>query len=306
MTTTVRGISVEDRDGSINIDGIREFTVIYKVQSNDKRDGAITVLATPGIPNIGDQYQAGNESDNRVVVVNKQAAQVAGCPFEWTVTITCSNDIEVDPAEYLFKDNPLAKPAEISYGFQSRRIKVPGYFNNPNSPPTNKDWQQGIFMPNGEILEPQPEVEIDEPILTIRKNKAANQVSGQQFMELNNCVNSGPFQNAESRQLKLKIPHAVRQWHKNVGYYFEVTYSMAFRWETWDIQFMNIGSYYFVGGKPTNPWSTTALRATKEDKMGNPLLVGLTTNGDINTSGTLTRTRIRFFREIDFNSLGLL
>lgn len=305
MTTTIRGISVNNRDGSENLDGVRELTVEYKVESNDKRDGVLTALATAGIPNIGDIYQAGNESDAGMVVVNKQAAPVDNCPFEWTVTVTCSNDIEDDPVGFVYQDNPLAKPAEISYGFQTRRILIPGQYNNPVGPPSSHDWEQGIFAPNGELFDPQPEAEIDEPILTIKKNKSVAEVSGQDFMSLNNCVNADPFQNAEVRQLRLKIPQAIRQWHKSVGYYFEVTYTMAYRYETWDIQLLNQGTYYFAGGKPAATWSTTQNRLTKKDDAGNPLIVNLTTNGDINTTATPTFTRIRFFREINFGSLGL-
>ena len=304
MATTLRGVSVEGRDGSENLDGIKELTVVYKVQSNDKRDGQLTVLNTAGIPRIGDTYSVGNESNIALVVVNKQAAQVDGCPFEWTVTVTCSNDVGEDPTKNLYQDDPLNKPAEISYSFQTRRILVPGYYNNPSSPPVSKDWQKGIFMPNGELLDPQPEVEIDEPILTIKKNKAASEVSGQLFMTLSNCVNSDPFQNAERRQLRMKIPQAVRQWHKSIGYYWEVTYAMAFRYETWDIQLLNQGTYSWLGGKPADISEETPEVFT--DGHGNPKLVNLTANGDWNTSDTPTFTRIRYFREIPFSSLNIL
>lgn len=305
MTTTIRGISVEGRDGSINIDGIRECTVIYKVESNDKRDGQIAVLNTAGIPNIGDPYQAGNETDVSLVVVNKQAAQVDGCPFEWTVTVTCSNDVEEDPVGFVYQDNPLAKPAEISYGFQTRRIKIPGRFNNPIGPPSDHAWEQGIFAPNGELFDPPPEAEIDEPIINIKKNVPASMVNGSVFLTLNNCVNADPFQNAEVRQLRMKIPQANRQWHKSIGYYWEVTFSMAYRWETWDIQIANEGTYYFNGGLPANVWSSTTNRQYKH-VGGNPIVVGLSTNGDINTTATTTFTRIRYFREINFGSLGII
>lgn len=304
MTATVRGVSIESREGTIDVNGVKTYTVIFKVQTNDKRDGAAIVRVAPGIPSIGDTYSIGNDTDPTAVVIDKQVNQVQGCPFEWEVTVICSNDMEVDPAGFVYQDNPLAKPPDISYGIQTRRILVPGRFNNPIGPPADKGWQAGIYAPNGDLFEPQPETEIDEPIWTFKRNVAT--VSGPVMMALNNCVNADPFQGAEPRQLRLKIPTAVRQWHKSIGYYWEVTYTLIYRWETWDIQILNQGYYYWSGGKPTNVWSTTTLASVKRIANGELRLLNLTTNGDLNTGSTPTFTRIRFFREVNFGSLGIV
>ena len=301
MTATVIGISVDGRQGRVSNDATREYTVIYKVRTDDRADGPVTVTNAFGIPNIGDIFQPGNDLDAAAVVTNKTSSQ-GDSPYFWLVEVTYSTAI-ADPTVFT---NPLDAPAEISYGFQQRQILVPGYFNDPTAPPTNQAWEQGVFAPNGELFDPQPEAPLDEPVLTIKKNMAADDWNSAAQMALANCVNLTPWQNADARQLKLSAPQAERRYHNNVGYYWEVSRSIAFRWETWDIQLLNQGTFYWSSGKPTNPWSTTTTRLTKKDENGNVLMVNLTTNGAINTTSTPTFTRIRFFREVEFATLGLL
>lgn len=302
MTATVRGISVGGRDGGISQSGHRTFTLVYKVVTDDKRDGPATVRVALGIPSIGDTYSAGNDSDTSAVCVDKRVIEHDDSPFEWTVEC----EFTTDPGAYEPKqfDNPLLQPAELSFGFQERRILIPGQFNNPNSPPSSKDYEQGIFASNGELFDPQPEADIHEPIWYVKKN--VQTISYADFMALANCVNADYFQGAEPRQLRFKPPSAVRKWHKNVNYYWEVSYALAYRWETWDIQVLNQGSFYWSGGKPNNIWSTTQARKVQLDRSGNTVIVNLTTDGDINASATPNFTRIRFFREINFGSLNLL
>lgn len=301
MTCTVRGISLVGRTNSLDVSGVKEFQAIYKVTSDDKRDGPGQARVAFGVPQIGDTYSAGNDFDGSCVVVGKEVNDVDLC--EWEVVVTYSNDVpEGDPVGFTYQDNPLAKPAEIGYGFQNRRVLIPGRYNDPLGPPSDNTWQQGIFAPNGELFNPQPEIEISEPILTIKRN--VNPLPN--LLVLANCVNSDFFQGATPRQLKFNAPQAARQWHKSIGFFWEVSYSLVYRWETWDIQLLNQGTYYFSGGKPTSVWSTTQKRLTKEDVHGNPLIVNLTTNGDINTTATPTFTRLRVLREIPFSSLNLI
>lgn len=307
MTVTVRGIKKGGGvEGSQSIEQ-DEYTVIYYVVTDERRDGPRTIMTAFGIPNIGDTYVAGHDFDNAAVVIDKSARQRDDCPFEWDVTVTYSTAPESDPSAFA-QDNPLLQPAEISYGFQARRVLIPGSYNDPLGPPNDNAWQQGIFAPNGELFDPQPEWELYEPVLTIKRNLAS--ISGAAFMSLANCVNSDVYQNAQPRQLRMLAPTAVRKWHRNVppmgGFYWEATFAMAFRWETWDIQVLNQGTYYFTGGKPASVWSTTVARKTKTDDHGNPLIVNLSTNGDINTTTTPTFFRRRVAREISFSNLDLL
>src|SRR6185503_6714732 len=139
MSATVRGVSVEGRKGSRDEDHVREYSVVYKVVTDDL--------------------------DPAAVCVSKSADQ-GDSPWDWLVEATFSS--KVDNADAT--ENPLDEPADISYSFQQRRILVPGRFNDPAAPPYGGDWQAGIYAPNGELFNPQPEVEINEPVLRIKRN----------------------------------------------------------------------------------------------------------------------------------------
>jgi len=297
MAATVRGISVDGRQGSVNAKGERDYKVVYKVSTDNVNDGAKEVRQAFGVPQIGDVYSAGNDADTDAVVTNKSVSQ-SDSPWEWEVEITYSTVLEDEPEQPI---SPLAAAPKISYGAQTRRIMIPGYFDNAGSPPSSKDFDRGIVAPNGELFDPQPEMDITEPSLTIRRNIAT--VSGPALMALASTVNATAFFGADARQLKLSIPQVSSQWDKTIGDYWDITYTLTYKWDTWDIQLLNQGAYYWTGGKPADVTSTTPKVKTAS---GNPIIVNLTTDGDINTTDVPTYTRLRVYREIDFNGLGII
>lgn len=303
MAAEVRGIKAGGRQGSEDIES-REYSVVYLVTTDNRLDGPNIIMSAFGIPEIGNLYSAGNDSDVSAIVVGKSATPTDS-PWEWEVEVTYNTIVSSDPTKNLLSnDNPLNYPPEVSYGFQNRRILIPGSYNDPIGPPGDKGWEAGIFAPNGELFDPQPEAEISEPVLSIKRN--IQTLVPADFMALANVVNSDNFQGAEPRQLRLGAPQAVRKWHKACEFFWEVSYSLIYRWETWDIQILNQGNFYWTSGKPTSVWSTTILPVVKALPWGEARLINLTTNGNINTSAVPTFTRIRFYREIPFSGLGLL
>ena len=299
MSASIRGISPTDRGGSINTDGVREYRLQYKVTTTDSDDGASTVRNAFGLPNIGDLYAPGNDFDAAAIVTNKEVISTE-CPWEWIVEITYSTKSEQPQAI----DNPLNKPPEVSYGFQARKILVPGRHNDPGNVMDGQIVEVGIYAPNGELFDPQPEIEINEPLLTVKRN--VQTISGQVMMALSNAVNADSWQGAFPRQLRMMAPQATLVYHKTIGPYWEVTYQIAFRYETWDVVILNQGTYYFVGGAPTNIWGSTSFRTPFTDGHGGVILGNLTTAGDKNNTATPTFSRLRVYREINFGSLGIL
>jgi len=195
--------------------------VIYKVGTDDRNDGPQKVRAAFGIPNVGDLYQPGNDFDEAAIVIGKDARE-AGSPWEWEVEVRYSTKLE-DPKLLMqpqLPDNPLQHPAEISYGFQQRRILVPGRFNDPGTPAISKTFELGIVAPNWELFDPQPEMEMSEPVLMIRRNVAS--IDGATMMALANCVNADQWEGAEERQLKLAAPQADRRFHQACGFYWRL------------------------------------------------------------------------------------
>lgn len=303
MTATVRGIAVGNREGSANLDGDTEYSVVYYVRTDDRSDGPEKVRTAFGIPAIGDSYALGNDFDPRAVVTDKTARERES-PFEWEVEVKYSTrkKEKEEPEE-----NPLLQPAEISFGFQSRQIVIPGYYQDAQSPNPFKSMEVGVISSNGELFDPQPEMEVADPVLTIKKN--IPYMSTQWLMSISNTVNITEFYGADPRQLRLMPPQTDRAFDKVVGFYWPTTFQFVYRYDTWDFQLLNIGSYYMSGGT----------RTPFRDYEQNPFIGLLTTDGNaINSSNVNTRgryvsggdaptyTRMRIYREIEFNSLGII
>jgi len=307
MSATVRGISPADRSGSIGQDGTREYSIVYKVGTDDRNDGPQKARTAFGIPNVGDLYQPGNDFDEAAIVVGKEATQ-GDSPWEWEVEVRYSTKLD-DPKLLMqpqMPDNPLLQQPRPTYGSQERRILIPGRYNDPTLPASDKAFQLGILAPNWELFDPQPEAEISEPVVSYRRN--VKTFVGAELMALANCVNSDQWQGAEERQLKMSAPHADPMYHQACGDYWQISFAIAFRWETWDIQLLNQGTFYWPDGLPANPFTPPSTNSPKclVDDYGNRRIVNLTTDGKRSTSATPTFTRIRFFREIAFGSLGLI
>lgn len=304
MTCTVRGISVDGRRGTLDKRGHREYTVVYKVVSDDRRDGPVQAGNAPGVPQIGDLYAPGNDVDNAAITIAVEVNQ-GDSPYEWLIDVTYSTDLgSYEPHKF---ENPLDEPPELSFGFQERRTICTGRWTDPTSPDPNGALQQGFAASNLEPFDPQPEVPVCDPVWTIKKN--IQDISYLAFMSLANCVNSDIFQGCSPRTLQLKPPTATRKWHKNVQFYWDVSYQIIFRWETWDLQLLNQGTYYWVNGVPTsNPLSSSNQnnRRPATDSFGNPIVVNLTSSGALNNTSIPTFQRIRYFREINFSALNLL
>lgn len=305
MTATVRGIAVGSRSGSLNLDMESEYSVLYYVTTDDINDGPDTVRTAFGIPDIGTTYSLSGEVNPRAVVTDKRAKERES-PFEWEVEVTYSTREKKQPEEF---DNPLLQPAEISFGFQSRNKVLSGYYNDPTNPNSTKDLEVGIVASNGELFDPQPEIEVADPILTIKKNLPL--VSAQWLMSIANTVNQVEFYGADARQLRLMPPQTDRAYDKVIGFYWPTTFQFVYRYDTWDMQLLNAGTYYMAN----------AFSYPFKDSEGNRFVGLLRANGaPLNFSSTdkytwgrfteggeaVTYTRLRVYREIDFGSLGII
>jgi hypothetical protein len=301
MTATVRGIKADGRSGSIDVDFNREYTVVYLVGTDDRSDGPQVVMSAFGIPNVGDIYTPGNDFDAQAIVIGKAPRQTS--PWEWEVDVSYSTQVEEKPEQ---PASPLEEPPKVSWGFQERRILVHGYYNTSLAPDARTGWDRGIFNSAGELYEPHPEVDIAEVVLNVSRNVAS--IDWATFFALANCVNFAPWNGADSRTLRLKAPTADSAYDRTIGTYWQVSYGVVYRYDTWDIQILNQGTFYKSGSKK--------VKFTMPDGTG---FVGLlTTGGDaLNASSTEhigtwysggadpTYTRMRVYREIDFSSLGI-
>jgi hypothetical protein len=311
MAATVRGVAADGREGTLDKSLQHQYTVRYYVTTDDANDGPATISSAVGIPLIGEPYQLGNELDTAAFVVDKRATQRES-PYEWEVEVTYSTPAagEVNPTE---TDDPAEQPPEISFGFQSRTVVVPGYYQDPEAPSLQRRCQLGILASNGVPFDPQPEMEWHDPVIRVKKNLRT--VSAIELMDIANTVNSVDFYGAYPRTFKLSPPTAVRQYHPTFGFYWECQFEFIYRWETWDLELLNRGEFWL----DESPGQEALLPF--KDAEGHPFVGLLDEDGMPINSGLADKTKwgryfdggdmptwtvLRIYREIDFNSLGIL
>ena len=185
------------------------------------------------MPQIGDTYSPGNEFDAAAIVTDKRISQTAA-PTEWEVDITYTSApllelTGVDPADV--PENPLLAPVEQSLSFVNRRVLVPGRYANPEAAPEDGVYDRDVLAPNGEKFNPQPEMELSEPVVSIKKNFQV--VSFAFLSSLANIVNADHFLGAKPRQWRMQAPQASSKWHKLIGTYWTVIFAMQYREDTW-------------------------------------------------------------------------
>lgn len=294
MTAYVRGVSVEGRAGSEDAGKRGTYRIIYKVRTDDINDGQDTVGLAFGLPKQGDLYILGNDFNPSSRVVGRQFTQIEESPYEWEV------EILYEPFDVSFEDT-----TEVSLGFQTRRIVVPGRYNDPEIPHSERKLEMGIVSSNGELFDPPPEMEVSEPVLTFTRNET--DISIAYLMSITNTVNKSEFYGADARTLRMMPPQAQRQTNPDGGWYWRVTYQLAYKYDTWDLQILNTGRFYMTGG---------TMDVFQKD--GVPFVGLLTTAGaalnssSVDTAGRYisdgedpTFQRLRVYREIDFGELGL-
>jgi len=310
MTCTVRGVSAEGREGSCDKELKSEYTVVYLVTSDDKNDGPYQARTAFGIPSIGDLYNLGNDFDPQATVVEKTSTQRES-PWEWEVEVTYSTEVGDKPDP---ETNPLLQPPEISFGFETRQKVVPGTYSQPELPGDLRRLEIGVVNSAGELFDPQPVMEIADPVLTIKKN--IPYMSASWLMELANTVNSAEFYGAYPRTLRLKPPQTERAYDEQIGFYWPCTFEFVYRYDTWDLQILNVGTYYIDA-----TLQVPGIRRKFAMVDGTPFvgLLGSTggalngSDADSNTHGRYvasgadpTFTTIKIYRELDFNSLGII
>jgi len=303
MSASVRGVSIDDREGSETANSL-EYSATYKVTTTDKNDGPEIVRNAFGLPRRDEVYSVGNDFNPNAKVVSVDPRQSTS-PTEWDVVITWTTDTgsqssgggSSDPQAPPI-DNPLNEPPQLVFGVQTRRIIAKGRYVDPTSPPTDGIPERPLLMTNFEPVE--AEVDIDEPVLSITRNVQV--INPSRIMALANQVNSTPWQGAEERQLRLRAPRATSLFHSKIGIYWRLEWTIVYRFDRWDIRVPQIGSWYLLGGSKT--------ARTRKWADGAPVKLPLKADGDLDTdaegTGDYAVRTYRYYREIDFNSLGLL
>lgn len=309
------------REGIYGQNGRRVRVRPFIVQTDSALTGEKAVLAAPLLPRIYEPYVTSTESDLGAICRSVVAVQRDNSRLVWDVTVTYDSDFER-------LDNPFTEPIDIVCDSEIYDQPLPGraaifydpYATSPQSEDPLSDehenqavkaWGQGIVTSAGEPYDPPFTSPRSRPIVRYTRNQADFSVAVKVLYE--NTVNRYPWSGLSARQAWLRSIIATSHVFKSTSttqpqdiFYFRVEYVFALKVETWDLQALDIGSYYldYSSGQARR-------RAFKVEGTGEPRL-GLLDHSDPDQPGKKLAAgqdaqflRWRQFREMDFNPLGI-
>jgi hypothetical protein len=241
MAMTLRGERAEGRQRVATKDEIT-YQRIFVVETDSDHTGAREVSFCPGLPFLGYQYQTSTEYDPLARCISRNAAPVGNSRRLWEVTVNYSSKHD-DPEEEENEEESLElEPPEVSFDFATRMrvIQLASQVFDPNGTLVDNTFGAPVTSA-GEPFDPPPEMEEHFPVLTITRNELFLNIN--QIRDYVNTVNSDNFQGGGPRTVKLNGISTRKQYKKNLRYW-RTTYTLEFRPDTWDLQLLDIGSYY--------------------------------------------------------------
>lgn len=276
----------------------RQYYRTFRVLTDSKYDGPRTVLAAPLLPAPYSQYSTANEDDPGARVIRREPRMDEKLPLCWFV------DVEYSSTYNRKDDNPFIQDPEINYGFEFYREPLPGKANQDYSygDGINVDpFKGGIINSAGDTYDPPAERDAARPTISFARNEATfNSLLAIRFI---NSVNNAQWNGLQPRQAMLRgLSASFQRWKSNSFevadiLYWKVTYTFVLKRETWDLQLLDIGPNYLVGGVRTH---------FTNDSDGSPRLGLLDGAGAANGAGADPKfNRFRVYKEESFDLLNI-
>lgn len=317
MTTTlVPGIRVWE--GERDDEGHRTWTVSHLVQSNSKDDGPYTVMATSGLPEVGDLYSFGN--DNDIWAFCYPSVKVS--PHS---TVTEGTWARVWKVDQKFSTKPLKRCADESIGDPlSEPQSISGSFV--------KYSKEGGFDKNGSPIrssshEPftgsQVEFDANRPTVRISQNVASLGLS--LFSSTVDKVNDSTLWGLPARCVKLSNVSWERKLYGICTYYYTRTFEFDVDYSTFDKYVVDEGNKVLNGkwDAVTKDWQLIPINGVDPDPTNpmhfikavdfnnNPIKLPLNGYGSPispNSTGTgnqLVYKFVQYYREANFLLLNI-
>ena len=224
--------------GGGQADGDRNTTVRYRVTTDSRSDGPLTVLGASGLPLRGEAYQFGNESDNYIYAQSAQASYQGEEQSlrVWFLDVTYNTQgLSTDPQQD--KQDPLDwRPIVSTYSQKVRR------------PILRDDFGRLIASSAGEPYDPVQEKDETKFMLRIQRNVARHNPAFNATYK--DAVNFEAFWGNPPLTVKVEVPGTASQkFAANGQKYYEETWEFAIEPRTWYIKLYDYGMYKIVDGK---------------------------------------------------------
>lgn len=278
---------VKSTCGKFDLDGQREYTSVYRVLTNSRSDGPITVIGAPGIPAFGSTYSAGNDFDTRAVVVSFGPVDLESekdSLKQWLCTVNYSTQL-VKKCEDFDIDNPLAEPPIISGDFIQGEVLLTKDSAGNDIKNSAEDYYDGLTK------------EVARPSLEIQKNFAY--VDLDFLRQYINTTNSGTFFGVAANYWRFTRCRWQRVFRGTCQPYYQVQYGFDLDPDKWQISPVDRGWYYKSG--------SNKLRVVDANFQPLSTQANLNGSGGLLTLGSTLQYRGPFtvYAAKDFGQLGI-
>lgn len=250
---------MDKRRASIDERAVRQYTRCFRVLRDNVLDGSRAARESPGIPFIGEFYtDGGGGIDIGARCRSVTAEQDDAYPTIWIVTAEYGSGLSdgtgrgssgggsggpgsgssQDPAQV--KENPLERPAEITWGVTDYKRVVTKARLISNVDGTLSPTEVPIRNSAGARYDPAPEIDDSRIDLTIVRNEAT---FNQEFaFSYQNVVNDATFFGMTAGAVRCQGITAQSRFENNY-YFWVVTYKFqASRWG-WDLELPDAGTF---------------------------------------------------------------
>lgn len=264
--------------GDARVDASHTATYVVEMDNEDQTQPS--VLATPGVPAIGQPsliIEGG-------YCVSRECTEIA--PLIWEVACEFSNAI--GGSEEPDDTPPWDRTPKWEWGFET--VEEPLLYDA-------QDDTKAIRNSAGEPLPPVT-VPVALPVLTIQRTELT--FSGQRILDYVNHVNSAEFWGAAAGQALMSGIDASQTTIQGVKAW-EVSYTIKFKMDThgWDLRLLDQGTYYWSGAVYASE------RVPFGDDAFQQVLGNLDGSGGRNDTSTPAFVTYKRYDEIDFNDLDL-
>lgn len=210
----------QGRGGDGDDKGVRNYTRAWKAITDDRTDTPATIFQYEGCPQK--YFPCPWDTTAKCLSVSVRNTAEDGDSRQWEVTAKYSSKFDDQQQE-----NPIDRPVRQSLDFNVFRKVAERDINN-------------VPITNSAGDKPSEPVEIDavHPIFRFVRNEASIPV--QTAIDYNYKVNSDSFYGAAPGTCRMIIKCGEKQTENDVSFY-QVTYEVEYRPETWKVRFLNQG-----------------------------------------------------------------
>ena len=296
-------------DGIFDEDS-REYIRRFMVVVDDPFDGALTVTSAADLPRKYSGYVFGTEFDVFARLRQFRPRRLPNTRLAWHVECIYRTPEFNENQDEL--DNPLGQPARISFGSEQVQALAIGIVNPDDDDDITKAFiTEEITTSAGEPFDPPAVKDESRGVITIVRNE--DTYDNARSIEFRNAVNTDEFLGANPRQAKVRDIAAERRIFNadaEIIKYWTVTYQFVIRAETWDLQLLDNGTYYFEGGLQgrlnADDLNLPSVKKLFTDKPGHPSKGNLDGEGGKNPeSAKALFRRFRVYSEKSFGDLKL-